>query len=113
MEAGKNIQIYWRFDFGLFRKRYYNAQIYGYLENRHVSARDVVSVVKEKFYSTDFWNILNSAAKNPNMGENDWNDIWGTDYLPKPNESTRSSIKQICKKGRFIAVEDFVNYFFE
>ena len=47
------------------------------------------------------------------MGENDWNDIWGTDYLPKPNESTRSSIKQICKKGRFIAVEDFVNYFFE
>ena len=113
MEAGKNIKIYWRFDFGLFRKRYYNAQIYGYLENRHVSARDVVSVVKEKFYSTDFWNILNSAAKNPNMGENDWNDIWGTDYLPKPNESTRSSIKQICKKGRFIAVEDFVNYFFE
>ena len=112
-EAGKNIQIYWRFDFGLFRKCYYNAQIYGYLENRHVSASDVVSVVKEKFYSKDFWNILDSAAKNPNMGENDWNDIWGTDYLPKPNESTRSSIKQICKKGRFIAVEDFVNYFFE
>lgn len=112
-EAGKNIQIYWRFDFGLFRKCYYNAQIYGYLENRHVSASDVVSVVKEKFYSKDFWNILDSAAKNPNMGENDWNDIWGTDYLPKPNESTRSSIKQILKEGCFIAVEDFVNYFFE
>ena len=98
-EAGKNIQIYWRFDFGLFRKCYYKAQIYGYLENRHVSASDVVSVVKEKFYSKDFWNILDSAAKNPNMCENDWNDIWGTDYLPKPNESTRSSIKQILKEG--------------